>query len=297
MYTFYNTSEQFLRNGVYHVRRNGEIVTRLTEENAVYVKTRRGMLGDSKFYFYIIEYMHGDYLKIENYMGKNWTMLLDNLKNDINGISFFVNEMCLGLSKQNKPFPDKLENLLKDMIPPCFSAMKTATFQDARYQYFFKYKWIVERYGKCLCDYVKQTDVDEYARAMIDCYELPAVEMLLKEKNIKISANYMLAFEKAKENLNQTIEMVKERIKNRFFSGISYSGYGKFPMITIYLDDTPCGDVKVYISAASNEYNPEIEISLHIVNTANYSSTRINILNRCKDQIEILKQEIYGDKV
>lgn len=297
MYTFYNVSDQLLENGVYHIRENGKIVRKLEKEDAVYVKTTRSLVGERKFYFYIIEYTHGDCIKIESFMDKEWTMLLDCVTSDINGMAFAINQMCVGLLKQNKPFPEELEKLLKDVIPLCISAMGSASFQKARYQYFEMYKWIVEKLGKSLVDYVNQAEIDEYAKAMIECYELPAVEMLLKEKEIKISDEVYLVYKKAKENMDKTIEIVKERIKNRYFSGVNYSGYGDFPTITIYVDNSPCGDVRVYINATSIEHNPEVEINMYIVYPDKYSTTQISMYEECKEYIGILKKEIYGDKI
>lgn len=293
MYTLYNASKQFLENGVYHIRNNGEIVRRLTKEDAVYVKKATSKAGENEFYFYIIEYEEGDCIKLTNFMGKDWTTLLQSVANDINAATFFINTMCRGLKRENKPFPKNLDILLKEVVPVKFKSMCHASYEPSRYSYFSEFSWIIEFLGKKLSDYVCQSDIEEYASAMIKYYEFGAIEMLLKEKDVKISEEKYLAYEKAKKDLTQTIEQVKEKLKNRRFASVSYQENTAFPNIAIYLEDSPCGVVRVYINPISNYYNSKVNIHLFIENESCYSNTKIDIYEDCKAEIESLKDEIY----
>ena len=297
MYTLYNASGEMLRNGVYHIRANGEIVRKLKEEDADYsnqvARVRRK--DNDGYYFFIIEYEQGDSIKLENFLSKEWYMELQLGINDIGVIAMVIKNMFPRFLRENKPVPQKVYNLLREVMPKLFKEAYYASSQENRTLFFTHFSQEISYLGKTLNDYVEQSDIDKYASYMIKCYDLCVVEMLLKEKGVKISEQNVLAYKVAKERLAETIEIVKEKIKTRSFTDIGFRERAIFPFITIYIENTPCGNVTVFITPIGNSgYFHFIDISLHVENESLPMSTKIEILTECEEFRKELEKEIYG---
>ena len=268
MYTLYQTFENIVAAGISHTRSNGELVKVLKKEDADFVwhvVKENSIAGDH--YFFILEYEKGDIITIENYMGKSWYMVLGNINdNDLMNITYHLNLFCETWVQQGKAWPKELHNLLKNLLPLVFKYMSNSTLQVNRRLYFEKYSWILERMGKSINQYVKRCIIDEYAASMIECYELAAVEALLKEKGVKICDENVLDFTRAKRDLHETIEIAKKLVVDKNFDST---------------EKTPCGKIGVQITLRHG-----FNVMLYLNGMDDSMKTMIDITDECQEFAE-----------
>ena len=269
-----------MKSGITQTRQDGTFVKKLTEENSDFV-WRVKTNDDSKaedHYFFILEYDKYDVITIENYDGKSWSKTLDTItENDLVSISYFINLMCETLLSQGEKWPQNLNNLLKTVLPLTFEYMTKAFFSPSRCIYFERYSWILKQMGISLNKYVKQSIIEGYATAMINCYEITLVEMLLKENGIKLSEKNRIKYDVAKKELNDSIEIVKKIIAKKQGAAIDYDDFGT-PNMFWYSANTPCGTVDIYISSHIN-----FSVTIDLKDKDGKSKNRIDISEKCKE--------------
>ena len=131
--------------------------------------------------------------------------------------------------------------------------------------------------GSSLNKYVKQSIIEGYATAMINCYEITLVEMLLKENGIKLSEKNRIKYDLAKKELNDSIEIVKKIIAKKQGAAIDYDDFGT-PNMFWYSANTPCGTVDIYISSHIN-----FSVTIDLKDKDGKSKNRIDISEKCKE--------------
>ncbi|MBO5142476.1 MAG: hypothetical protein J6C46_05690 [Clostridia bacterium] len=288
MYTLYKAVGTILEKGIYHTRSDGKLVKILQKEEADFVwndwekNTKTG-----KYYFFILEYEPGDIITIENYLGKSWTTVIKDINDhDVAGVSYLINVMCRELKEKGLPWPNKLDNLLKCILPIVFSYMTKLPSMIGRDFYIKSYSWILQELGKSLKDYVNREAIDEYISVMIQCYEIGVVEEFYKKENLKISEENALALEKAKEDLEKTIEIAKNLIAMKNIDIQSF--FNESPIFYFVTENTPCGKIVVRVGIKT-----EFDVRMTIKGSSEKRNTVLDISEICKEFEDLYQEEVW----
>lgn len=284
MYTLLKVSKAEANKGIYHTRANGDFVEELFRKDAdlVYEVTERNNYFGNKYAFFIIEVERGDKIKCA---GQN--RFIDTVpyfeEYSVYRGSCEVNEMCYQLVKQNKPLPEKIENLLKDKLSIFF--MQPISWETKGYDsnaVWENYEGILKYLGKNANEFVPQEKIDGFILSLIEKYELRQVEKISRSKFIDISLENIEKYVNVKERLNATIAIAKELVSQAGYKDIKYT-IGGDRRVLISAKDTPCGEIGIKIIL---EYG-EMFVLLYVTTADGYfESDAIDISKECQEYKE-----------
>lgn len=272
MFTLLRVSKARAIKGIYHTRRNGDFVQELFEKDAdlVYEVTEHNNYFGEKYAFFIIECEEFDKLR----GGKTSQIVTnDRSENEIYYDAVYVSEMCEQLLKQERPMPNNLEGLLSTYLPILFSRViqwrsrgydSAATWEE--------YEWILKHIGKTANDFVDQSIIDAFFKELCSTHDVWQISRFLPSESISISTDVLNEIKKSKEDVKETIEIAKSLISDKSYEDI------KFGDLSVYAEDTPCGEICVYINL---KYG--LSIKLLMDNHRGYTTCRLDITQECKE--------------
>lgn len=289
MYALLKVSKAEANKGIYHTRANGDFVEELFRKDAdlVYEVTERNNYFGNKYAFFIIEVEPGDKIKCA---GQN--RFIDTVPNfeesSVYWDSCKVREMCYQLVKQNRPLPEKIENLIKDKLSVFF--MWTIKWETKGYDsnaVWENYEGILEYLGKNANEFVPQEKIDSFILKLINEYELRQVERISRSKFIDIGLENVEQYVNAKERLNATIAIAKKLVSQAGYEDIRYT-IGGDQRVLLSAENTPCGEINIKIKL---EYG-EMFVLLYVT-TANgyFKSDAIDISRECQEYKDNFKKK------
>lgn len=271
MFTLLKVSKAQANNGIYHTRENGDFVQEFFTKDAdlVCAVTKSG-----SYAFFIIECEEGDKL---SYGRTLQTIANCRSEEEIYYDAVYVSEMCTELLKQEKPLPSKFENLLADYLPRFFSEViwyKSNEFNSVTIWGY--YEWILEYMGKKANDFVLQSKIDCFFEKMCSVHDAWQISRILPSDVLSISPETSETIERSKKELRETIEIAKKLLSKKSYKDIEYT-VGKNPYVFVYAKNTPCGNIRVYVSL---EY--KFSVSLIMDNNHPYKLSRTDITGECR---------------
>lgn len=287
MFTLLRVSKARANKGIYHTRRNGDLVQKLTKDNATLVYEVTDEHSDyfgEKYAFFIIECDEFDYLECGN-SSKSVTNCRS--EQEIYYDAVYVSQMCEQLIKQQRPLPDKLENLLSEYLPRFFSKVIQWEAKEcdsaATWQY---YEWILKYLGKTANDFVKQTIIDNFFKELCSIHDVYQISRILPSEVITISNGIPEAIEESKKEVQETIEIAKKLIAENNFEDI----VGYMTVVSMYAKDTPCGNIGVHIHRVNREH--DLSVILAMDNNCAHTTCKLRITDECKEFKEMLKRKL-----
>lgn len=272
MFTLLKVPKSYALKGILHLRSDGTIVKELfiNDSDLTY------QADDGEFYsFFIINAEYGDTIQYSNF--KHSLISLTGFNEvDTYESSCEISEMCIQLLKQGYSLPDNIDNLLKDKLSMCFDGIiQYHKFGFNSYTVWKNYEWILRHLGKKASDYVSQEKLDTFINMLISKYEIEQVENISQSNLISIGIQSIECYVKATEEIENTIQIVK----NYIFNYCNSDNFTKQVFcVMIDIKSTPCGKVKVHIKNYGH-----ITVTIAIINNGNNSKTVLNISEKCEE--------------
>lgn len=271
MFTLLKVPEAYAKSGICHLRKDGSLVKKLFSEDADLISE----LDDDVYAFFIIEAKNEDVVKYNRFQHRLFSPGFN--ENDIYLSSNEIAEMCHILLKNGAPLPKNIEDLLKDKLSMFFSDIiqfESNGFNSS--SVWETYEWILKYIGKNVNSYVPQSTIDNFINLLSSKHEIGQIEKISESTFIDISLESIELYLKAKEELDCTLALVKERLFSNYYSSNIKKKNVSSSMFII--ENTPCGKVKTYVRAYRNNF-----IILVSMDNKNYSNTVIDISAQCQD--------------
>lgn len=268
MFTLLKVPKLYAIHNILHLRSDGTIIKKLLSDDADLIYKA----DDGEMYlFFIINANYGDTVRYSCFEHSLISLAGFN-EIDIYECSCEISEMCKQILKQGHCLSNSIENLLRDKLPMFFDGIiQYNQFGFNSCDVWENYEWILRHLGKRASDYVSQEKIDIFINMLSSKHEIEQIEKISESDLISIGVECIDYYIKAKDEIENTIEIVRKHIFN-YCNSPDFAP--KTHIMNITIKNTPCGKVKVHIKS---------DIVIITMDNGNYSETVLNISERCDE--------------